>query len=135
MKRTFFLLMALAAVIAAEAQSQYKGTYFNKDLYIRAKLNLEAKDIPVPGLELDSCYGYLQGSINGSWMIMKVKSVDEKKAVVRAVSERGADAQDLEIQLTEDGISLKQINGTYIKGVAKNKYVKLPKPFMLPREQ
>ena len=135
MKKTLFLLLMLEAAITAEAQSLYNGSFFNKELNIRGKFHLEQKDIPVPGLELDSCYGYLQGNLNGAWLIMRVKSLDEKKAVVRAVSERGADAQDLEIKLTADGVSLKQVGGSYIKGVANKKYVKLPKPFTLKREE
>lgn len=133
MKKTLFLLMAVTTGLTAWAQSEYKGAFHNKELNIYAKLHLEAKDIPVPGLELDSCYGYLQGNLNGSWIIMRVKSLDEQKAVVRAVSERGADAQDLEVRLTENGISLKQVSGTYIKGVEGKKYVKLPKPLFLEK--
>jgi len=135
MKKTFFLLMALTVTFMAAAQSPYKGTYYNQELNIRARLNLEAKDIPVPGMEeLDSCYGYLQGDLNGTWFILRVKSKNEKKAVVRASCDRGDNAQDLEIQLTEDGISIKQVGDTYIKGVANRKYVKLPKPFTLKKK-
>ena len=133
MKKTLFLLMAMATGLTAWAQTEYKGTFYNKELNIHAKLHLEAKDIPVPGLELDSCYGYLQGNLNGSWIIMRVKSLDKEKAVVRAVSERGADAQDLEVRMSEEGVSLKQVGGTYIKGIEGRKYVKLPKPLFLPR--
>ena len=131
--RLNFFLLSLLVATCCWAQSPFQGTFFNKELNIHAKLHLEAKDIPVPGLELDSCYGYLQGNLNGSWVILRVKSIDEEKAVVRAVSERGADAQDLEIRSTEEGISLKQVGGSYIKGIEKRKYVKLPKPFVLKR--
>lgn len=131
--RLNLFLLSLLVAMGCQAQDAFQGTFFNKELNIHARLHLEAKDIPVPGLELDSCYGYLQGNLNGSWVILRVKSLDEKKAVVRAVSERGADAQDLEIQTTEEGISLKQVGGSYIKGVEKRKYVKLPKPFVLKR--
>ena len=135
MKRTVFLLMVLATTFAATAQSPYKGTFYNQQLNIRARLDLEAKDIPVPGMEeLDSCYGYLQGNLNGTWFVLRVKSKNEKKAVVRASCDRGDNAQDLEIQLTEDGISLRQVGNTYIKGVANRKYVKLPKAIVLKRE-
>lgn len=131
--RLNLFLLSLLVATGCWAQSPFQGTFFNKELNIHAKLHLEAKDIPVPGLELDSCYGYLQGNLNGSWVILRVKSIDEEKAVVRAVSERGADAQDLEIRSTEEGISLKQVGGSYIKGIEKRKYVKLPKPFVLKR--
>jgi hypothetical protein len=95
-------------------------------------LNLSKADIPIPGLELDSCYGYLQGAINSSWIILKVKSVDEKKAVVRVMCEKGDVAEDIQITLTEGGAELQQLDNTYIKGIANRKYVKLPKtvPFV-----
>jgi hypothetical protein len=68
------------------------------------------------------------------WLLLKVMEKTDKKAVVRAVSERGADAQNMEMELTETGISVKLINGTYLKGVGKNKYVKLPKPMEMEKE-
>ena len=129
----FYCSVVLAACMLAE--TEYKGTFYNKEYHVRMKMNLEQMDIPVPGMEdLDSCYGYVQGKVNGAWIILKVKDKTNKKALVRAVSERGAEAQDMEIQMTEDGISVKLVGGTYMKGVEKNKYVKLPKPFVLTRE-
>ena len=117
------------------AQSPFKGTYSNKELNIRARLNLEAKDIPVPGMEdMDSCYGYFQGNLNGSWYILRVKSKDETKAVVRVACDRGDNAEDLEIRQTENGISVKQIKDNYMKGTANRKYVRLPKPFFLTKD-
>ena len=135
MKKTLFLFFALAVSIMAVAQSNYKGTYSNHELNIRARLNLDAKDIPVPGMEdVDSCYGYFQGNLNGSWYILRVKSKDETKAVVRVACDRGDNAEDLEIRLTENGISIKQISDNYMKGIARRKYVKLPKPFYLTKD-
>jgi hypothetical protein len=135
MKKTLSLLLALSAVITAAAQSPYKGTFLNKELNIRAHINLEARDIPVPGMEdLDSCYGYFQGNLNGSWYILRVKQKDEKKAVVRAACDRGDNAQDLEIRPTADGLSIKQVGDNYMRGIAKRKYVRLPKPFYLTKE-
>ena len=51
------------------AQDKFKGNFTNDELKIKLALNLYNDDIPVPGLELDSCYGYLQGSLNGVWII------------------------------------------------------------------
>lgn len=118
----------------AFAQSSFEGTYFNKELYIRAKLHLETADIPVPGLELDSCYGYINGNINSMWVILKVKKNDGKKAVVRAMCEKGDNAQDLELTIEEDKILMKQLDESFIKGIKDRKYVKLPKVIELTRE-
>lgn len=132
MRKIMFLLMSALCTCATFAQKNFKGTYHNSDLQIRMVLNLSKADIPIPGLELDSCYGYLQGAINSSWIILKVKSVDEKKAVVRVMCEKGDVAEDIQITLTEGGAELQQLDNTYIKGIANRKYVKLPKtvPFV-----
>ncbi len=117
------------------AQSPLNGTYFNRDLYIRMKLHLDASDIPVPGLELDSCYGYINGNINSMWVILKVKKNDGKKAIVRAMCEKGDNAQDIELTLEDNKIIVKQVGDAFIKGIKDRKYVKLPKPFILTREE
>lgn len=135
MKRLFFLLFLAVNICSCIAQDKPKGTYYNKELNIRAKINLNAKDVPVPGMEdVDSCYGYLQGSINGQWFLLKIKSSKENTTIVRVASERGADAEDIEITDNGKTIAIKQVSDSYIKGVANNKYVKLPKPFILTKE-
>ena len=84
--RFAFLLLGCMLVLPVtselKAQEQFKGEYINEELKIKLKLNLFEADIPVPGFELDSCYGYLQGSINGSWLILKVVSVKGNQAEV-----------------------------------------------------
>ena len=135
MKRILFsILLLLSGLVAAFAQQQLEGVFVNKDLNLRLRLNLYQADIPVPGLELDSCYGHLTGSVNGMWIVLKVKELDENGALVRAASERGSDAQDLRIDLTDEGISVRQQGDTNIKGVKNRKYVKLPKTILLTRE-
>ena len=127
----YMALMALSVV----AQTEYKGTFYNMEYGLRMKMNLEKMDVPVPGMEdLDSCYGWIQGKLNGAWYLLKVKEKTEKKAVVRAVSERGADAQEMEIKMTDTGLEMKLVGGKYMKGVEKNRYVKLPKPLVMSRE-
>lgn len=115
------------------AQDKFKGNFTNDELKIKLALNLYNDDIPVPGLELDSCYGYLQGSLNGVWIILKVASVDSNKAEVRAVSERGGDAQNLILSLSDGKIVVKQIQGANIKGIKGRKYVKLPREILFEK--
>ncbi len=127
MKKIGLLLLALQMSAMTLAQKDFKGGYHNMECQIRMVLNLEKADIPIPGLELDSCYGYLQGRINSSWIILKVKEVSEKSAVVRVMCEKGDVAEDIRVTLTEDGADVEQIRNSYIKGVENRKYVKLPK--------
>lgn len=134
MKRTLLSILAMLMTVVLFAQSPLNGTYYNRELNIRLKLNLDASNIPVPGLEVDSCYGYLTGNINSMWVVLKVKKNEGNKAVVRAMCEKGDNAQDLELILDDDKITVKQIDDAFIKGIKDRKYVKLPKPFTLTKE-
>jgi hypothetical protein len=116
-----------ALVIEMHGQERFKGNYTNNDLKIKLSLNLYENDIPIPGLEMDSCYGFLQGNLNGIWIILKVNSIESDRAFVRAVSERGSDAQDIFMTIREDKVVVRQEDGQNIKGVKGRKYVKLPK--------
>ena len=58
---------------------------------------------------------------------MKVKSIETNSAIVRMVSDRGSDAQDVELVITDSGLTFRQVDDVNIKGVANGKYVKLPK--------
>lgn len=134
MKRTILGILMMLTFAGAFAQSPLNGTYFNKELYIRMKLHLDKADIPVPGLELDSCYGYINGNINSMWVILKVKKNEGNKAVVRAMCEKGDNAQDIELTLIDDKIIMKQLDDAFIKGIKDKKYVKLPKNVELIKE-
>lgn len=129
----FTMLMLLAGFAGAHAQQTYRGNYTNSELKLSASINLNSKTIPIPGLELDSCYGYIRGNINGLWAVLKVKKIDGDKATVRAVSERGSDATDLFITFTDSTISIRQ-DDVVIKGVKNNQYVRLPKNIVMKKE-
>ena len=106
---------------------EFKGRFVNQEIKIDLVLDLTGENIDVPGLEgLEKCYGYFQGNINGTWMILKVKKVEGNKAVVRVACDRGNDAEDVEITLNETGLSVQQEDNC-IKTIKDNKYVKLPK--------
>ena len=128
------LMMLPLAVIAQEyADSLFKGKFKNAELNIQCQLNLYEDIIEVPGLELETCYGFIQGQINGCWMILKVKELTDNTAVVRVVSEKGSDAQDLKMKVSAEGLEIQQEDG-YIKGIKGNKYVKLPKLLVFTRQ-
>jgi len=137
MKKLFAILTVMVLPMFVTAQettdSLFKGKFMNKEFNVQCKLNLYEDVIEVPGLELETCYGFIQGQINGCWMILKVKEIQENTAVVRAVSERGSDAQDLKLKMTDQGLEIQQTEG-YIKGIQGKKYVKLPKPLILTKQ-
>lgn len=124
-------MMLLPAVLSA--QDAFKGKYKNTDFNFILRFDLTEENIDVPGLEgLEKCYGYFQGNLNGTWIILKVKKLEENKAVVRVACDRGNDAEDVELTVTENGLSLIQEDGC-IKTIKDNKYVKLPKVIELKR--
>ena len=135
MSRRFFIMaaMLLPLYVCAQGKLQpFKGLFTNEQFAIRCQINLYEEDIPVPGMELDSCYGYMQGHLNGTWVFLKVKTLDDDGALVRAANDKGSDAQDVRITYDEEGrLLLRQVDGSAIKGVEGKKYVKLPKPLPL----
>ena len=133
MKRIFAMLFAALCAVTVSAQRPFEGFFTEDELELRCQLNLYADSIPVPGLEMDSCYGYIQGKINGTWVILKIKELDEKSALVRAVSDRGSDGQDVRIVLTDSGVSMSLVGDNNMKAISGKKYVKMPKPFRLER--
>ncbi|MBR3454488.1 MAG: hypothetical protein IKH26_04110 [Bacteroidaceae bacterium] len=137
MKKLFAILAVMMLPMLVTAQettdSLFKGKFKNAELNIQCQLNLYEEVIEVPGLELETCYGFLQGQINGCWMILKVKEIQGDAAVVRVVSEKGSDAQDLKLKVTEQGLEIQQTEG-YIKGIQGRKYVKLPKSLLLNKQ-
>ncbi|MBR3619427.1 MAG: hypothetical protein IKN44_06730, partial [Bacteroidaceae bacterium] len=73
--------------------------------------------------------------LNGTWVILKVKEVKGKKALVRMVSDIGYDAQDVEFRLTEEGTMEMSLKGDQVmKTTEKGKYVKMPKVAVFKKE-
>ena len=127
MKRLFIIPLLLMVAAYSSAQ-QFRGHYTNQELKISLEINLEADSIAVPGIPDEWCYGYLQGNLNGTWIILKVVSIKEKKATVRAACDNGSDSQTIElVQTDERTITMRQVGGANIKTIQGRKYVKLPK--------
>ena len=135
MKRLAFAVFLTFVTLSAVAQRPFEGFFTNSNWNIKMQLNLYADSIDVPGLELEQCYGYLKGDINGMWVILKVSELkDGNKAIVRAVSERGGDAQDIEFRKEDNGDLILDLKGdTELRGVVAGKRVKLPKNLRLER--
>lgn len=127
MKPTVFLLSFFMSVIVS-AQNPFDGNFKNEELNLRLRINLYEPVIPQPQFEDELCFGVLSGSLNGQWIILKVNDISDNKASVRAISNSGIEAQNLEIELNDDqSIDIKQVDSTNIRGVKNNKYIKLPK--------
>ncbi len=134
MKRVLMLgLVCLWFAGCLRAQRAFEGFFTSSELNVRCQLNLYADSVAVPGMEGDVCYGYLEGALNGMWVILRVDALKGSRASVRAVSDQGIDAQNLELSVTDEGLSVRLMGDINMKGVKGRKYVKLPKPFTLER--
>lgn len=132
--KVLYVTLLFFLTLTANAQSPFEGNFKNEELNIRLKINLYEANIPQLQFDDETCYGYMQGSINGSWVILKIINIDDDTAEVRAVSDSGVDAQTLLIVAKEGNIEIKQMKDTNIRGVKNGKYTKLPKVIILKRQ-
>lgn len=125
--RQLILTISLLISTLGIAQEPFKGLYTNKELNLRLQINLYEQNIAQPQFEDEMCYGILSGALNGRWIILKIMEKDDDKAVVRAVSDSGVEAQTLEIKIADETLEIRQTGSTNIRGVKNSKYTKLPK--------
>ena len=136
MKKVLLTGMLALVALSCQAQEQFQGMYQCEALKASMVINLAEKKILLKDFEGDNTYGYVKGDLNGTWVILKVKEVKEKKAVVRMVSDIGYDAQDVELKLTEDGnIELRLVGDQVMRTTEKGKYVKMPKMCLFKRNE
>ena len=135
MKRFLMTLGVALVTMSGWAQEQFQGMWQCEALKATMVMNLLEKKIPLKDFEGEDTYGYVKGELNGTWVILKVKEVKEKKAVVRMVSDIGYDAQDVELKLTEEGdIELRLLGEQVMKTTERGKYVKMPKVSVFKKE-
>ncbi len=133
-KKLFCAVIASIIAISASAQAEFNGNYSCKELNAVLILNLTEKNISLKDLDFDETYGYMKGNLNGTWVVLKVKKADSKKALVRMVSDIGIDAQDVEFTRTKEGdLTMRLVDEQNIKTVAERKYVKLPKDIVFKK--
>ena len=114
--------------LSSKAQEAFKGVYRCDTLAATLTIDLTAPTISLPDLDFDETYGYMKGQLNGTWVILKVKKTDKKKALVRMISDIGIDAQDVELSLTDEGnLQLRLVGEQHMKAISQRKYVKMPK--------
>lgn len=135
MKKLFLIGMLALVAVSGWAQEQFQGMFQCEALKASMVINLAEKKIPLKDFDGEDTYGYVKGELNGTWVILKVKEVKDKKAVVRMVSDIGYDAQDVELKLTEEGdIELRLLGEQVMKTTEKGKYVKMPKVSVFKKE-
>lgn len=128
MKKVFLSWMLALVAASGWAQEQFTGIWQCEELKASIVINLMEKKIPLKDFEGEDTYGYVRGDLNGTWVILKVKEVKDKKAVVRMVSDIGYDAQDVEFRLTDENtLEMRLVGDQAMKTTSDGKYVKMPK--------
>ena len=136
MKRILFILSTLLVVLVCKAQEPFAGQWKCEALQATMILDLAERKITLKDFEGELTYGYLKGQLNGTWVILKVKEMKGRKALVRMVSDIGYDAQDVEFLLTDEGLmEMRLVGDQVMRTIEKGKYVKMPKKVVFQRSE
>ena len=135
MKRFLMTLGVALVTMSGWAQEQFQGMWQCEALKATMVMNLLEKKIPLKDFEGEDTYGYVKGELNGTWVMLKVKKLEEKKALVRMVSDIGYDAQDVEFCLVDENTMEMRLQGEQVmKTTERGKYVKMPKVSVCKKE-
>ena len=135
MKRFLMTLGVALVTMSGWAQEQFQGMWQCEALKATMVMNLLEKKIPLKDFEGEDTYGYVKGELNGTWVMLKVKKLEEKKAQVRMVSDIGYDAQDVEFCLVDENTMEMRLQGEQVmKTTERGKYVKMPKVSVFKKE-
>lgn len=135
MKRFLMTLGVALVTMSGWTQEQFQGMWQCEALKATMVMNLLEKKIPLKDFEGEDTYGYVKGELNGTWVMLKVKKLEEKKALVRMVSDIGYDAQDVEFCLVDENTMEMRLQGEQVmKTTERGKYVKMPKVSVFKKE-
>ena len=135
MKKLLLTGMLALVTMSGWAQEQLQGMWQCEALKATMVMNLLEKKIPLKDFEGEDTYGYVKGELNGTWVMLKVKKLEEKKALVRMVSDIGYDAQDVEFFLVDENTMEMRLQGEQVmKTTERGKYVKMPKVSVFKKE-
>ena len=135
MKKLLLTGMLALVTMSGWAQEQFQGMWQCEALKATMVMNLLEKKIPLKDFEGEDTYGYVKGELNGTWVMLKVKKLEEKKALVRMVSDIGYDAQDVEFCLVDENTMEMRLQGEQVmKTTERGKYVKMPKVSVFKKE-
>ena len=135
MKKLLLTGMLALVAVSGWAQEQFQGMWQCEALKATMVMNLLEKKIPLKDFEGEDTYGYVKGELNGTWVMLKVKKLEKKKALVRMVSDIGYDAQDVEFCLVDENTMEMRLQGEQVmKTTERGKYVKMPKVSVFKKE-
>jgi len=130
----FFLC---ATTVFSQEHKPFKGYLYNAEYQVYLQINFYEKDVKPAGQEL---FGELPGYLGSKrdvrqWLITDAKVNKDRTADLSIINDYGS--EDLMAKLVVENDStylLKQINGSTLKIVVDNKWVKLPKTLEMKRK-
>ena len=136
-KKFIFTILLACMTLFVNAQSM-KGRYYNEEYQVFLYLHADTADVKVPGQDI---YGDLPGYFGSKrdsrlWLITDCERINDKKVEITVINDYGS--EDFTAALTEDAngnITMKHIEGSTFKIVVDRKYVKIPKVFILKKEE
>lgn len=122
----------------AQADSTFTGYLYNEEYQVYIKMNFYEKDIKVPNQEI---FGNLPGYFgakrdNRLWLITSATAKDKDNFSIDIINDYGS--EDLTATLSYCGNGkyiFRQIDGSTLKIVVKNKWVKIPKELTFTKTQ
>lgn len=138
MKKTILAMLLLLLCMAANAQDSltFKGKIVNDEYQVWIEMNFYDKDVVCPGQEIfGENPGYLGAKRDTRKWILLDADIEGKTAQLTIINDYGSD--DLTATLTQqpDGsYLLEQKDGSTLRIVVNNKWVKLPKRLTFKRE-
>lgn len=138
MKKLFLILLLSFYFINNEAQKSIFNCELTNDEYrVYMKINLYDQNVRVPGQDI---YGDLPGYFGNKdsqlvWPVVKSKLVNDSIAEIQLINDYGSEDLSCTLSLNNDGsYTLHQDEGSTLKIVVKNKYVKIPGSLKLKRK-
>ena len=130
----FFLC---ATTIFSQEYKPFKGYLYNAEYQVYLQINFYEKDVKPAGQEL---FGELPGYLGSKrdvrqWLITDAKVNKDRTADLSIINDYGSEDLMAKLVVKNDSTYLlKQINGSTLKIVVDNKWVKLPKTLEMKRK-
>lgn len=135
MKRT--VLVGLLGILLADGFAQkgktFQGYLYNAEYQVYMRINLHEKDVLAEGQEL---FGRLPGYLGSKrdsrlWLITDAKMTGDKLAELSIINDYGSEDLTAKLSMENDSTyTLKQLQGSAIKIVVDQKWVKLPRQLL-----
>ena len=132
MKRTLVTTFLLSVVLSIEAQYMgvFKGYLYNDEYQVYINMDFYRNNIKVPGQEVfGELPGYFGSKRDGrKWLFVTAELKDSITAKLTITNDYGSEDLKAELKRNSDGTyTLTRIEGSTMKIVVNNKWVKIPK--------